>query len=168
MTGIDGSAPLIDAARAADAADAAHAAHEAGDVAYDHVTYDERIARPERIELAEFDVVVCNFSLLHEAIKPLLGAFAALLADGGALVVQTVHPWSARDDAGYVDGWRTEAFAGFAETFAEPMPWYFRTLASWSGALHRAGYVIARLDEPAHPATGEPLSLLVVATPVGR
>jgi hypothetical protein len=44
---------------------------------------------------------------------PLLAAARARLARGGALVIQTVHPWTARGDAPYADGWRTETFAGF-------------------------------------------------------
>ena len=152
--GVDASAALIESARAA------------GGGEFRQASYDELTAHPERVGLAAFDAVVCNFALLHEDIEPLLHAFSQNLRAGGALLIQTVHPWSARGEAGYVDGWRTEEFSSFGEEFVEPMPWYFRTLDSWAGALHRTGFTIEQLTEPVHPATGEPLSLLIVATPV--
>lgn len=153
VVGVDASAGLIEAARAA------------GGGEFHQVSYDDLVTEPGRLGLASFDAVVCNFALLHDDIEALLRAFAALLTHSGVLLIQTVHPWSARGDAGYVDGWRTEQFSSFAGQFAEPMPWYFRTLASWSDALRRAGYTIERIAEPTHPGTGEPLSLLIVASP---
>lgn len=153
VVGVDASAALIEAARAA------------GGGEFRQTSYDEMAAHPERVGLAAFDAVVCNFALLHEDIEPLLRAFARNLRADGALLIQTVHPWSARGEAGYVDGWRTEEFSSFGEEFVEPMPWYFRTLASWAAALHSAGFTIEQLTEPVHPGTGEPLSLLIVATP---
>ena len=91
---------------------------------------------------------------------------AANLAPGGALVIQTVHPWTAAGDEPYADGWRTETFDAFGAEFAEPMPWYFRTLESWVDALHGAGFRLAALREPVHPGTRPPVSLLMVAEPV--
>lgn len=147
--GVDGSAPLIEAA------------HAAGGGAFHVLPFDELAARPERVG-GRFDVVVCNFALLHEDIAPLLGALRSLLETRGVLAIQTVHPWSARGET-YVDGWRTESFAAFGDDFREPMPWYFRTLSSWGSALRRAGFAIEELREPAHPESGDPLSLLIVA-----
>jgi hypothetical protein len=43
------------------------------------------------------------------------------------------------------------------------MPWYFRTLESWFGALEAAGLRVVSLREPVHPETGRPVSLLMVA-----
>ncbi len=43
------------------------------------------------------------------------------------------------------------------------MPWYYRTLESWLAVVRAAGYDIEWVREPAHPETGEPLSLLVAA-----
>ncbi|MNN76874.1 hypothetical protein D3C81_1932900 [compost metagenome] len=85
----------------------------------------------------------------------------SLLAPGGALVIQTLHPWAAA--AGdYQDGWRQETFAGFKGQW-QPMPWYFRTLSSWLNALDMAGFVLAGLQEPQHPQSPVPQSLLLVA-----
>ncbi len=41
------------------------------------------------------------------------------------------------------------------------MPWYFRTTASWIAAAREARLVVDRLEEPTHPDTGKPLSLLL-------
>jgi len=91
-----------------------------------------------------------------------------LLAPGGRLVVQTVHPWGACGDEPYRDGWRLETFEGFgAQVFPEAMPWHFRTLASWHAALAEAGFTVETLREPCHPDTGRPLSLLMVCVPAG-
>lgn len=152
VVGVDASAALIEAARAA------------GGGEFHNVSYEELESDPRRLGAAAFDAVVCNFALLHEDIEPLLRTFAGILTREGALLIQTVHPWSARGESGYVDGWRTEEFSSFGEEFVEPMPWYFRTLGSWSDVIRRAGFTIARIEEPAHPETGEPLSLLIIAT----
>jgi hypothetical protein len=85
----------------------------------------------------------------------------ALLVPGGALVVQTLHPWTAA--AGdYQDGWRNETFAGFKGQW-HPMPWYLRTLSSWINALDMAGFRLVSLQEPQHPQSAVPQSLLLVA-----
>jgi len=79
---------------------------------------------------------------------------------GEGWLVHTVHPWSARGDAPYRSEWRTETFDAFAVSFPSPMPWYSRTLGSWLEQFALAGLRAARLDEPLHPGTGLPLSLL--------
>jgi 2-polyprenyl-3-methyl-5-hydroxy-6-metoxy-1,4-benzoquinol methylase len=154
--GVDGSAPLVESARAS------------GGGRFEVLSYDDLVSRPERLGRGRFDAVVCNFALLQEDVAPLLGALRALLSPDGVLLIQTVHPWSARGEGPYVDGWRTERFAGFGAEFPEPMPWYFRTLASWMESLRAGGFRIDELREPTHPDTGVPLSLLLVAAPAER
>ena len=104
--------------------------------------------------------IVCNFSLLGDPLHPVLSALKARLQPGGQLLVQTVHPWTARGDAAYADAWRTERFEAFSTPFPTPMPWYYRTLSSWHGQFARAGLRVMDLGEPLHPETGIPLSLL--------
>lgn len=152
--GVDGSASLAEAARAS------------GGGSFVHLSYEGLIARPDRLGDEPFDAVVCNFALLQEEIVPLLRSLRARIAPGGALLIQTAHPWSAAGER-YEDSWRVEDFAGFEGDFAEPMPWYFRTLGSWGEALREGGYVIERMREPAGP-DGSPLSLLLVTLPDGR
>jgi 2-polyprenyl-3-methyl-5-hydroxy-6-metoxy-1,4-benzoquinol methylase len=149
ITGIDASAALIAAAAAADP-----------DGTYRSLSYADAIADPGTLG-GPYDAVVCNFALLGAPLTPLLRALAGTLAPGGTLLIQTLHPWTACGEQPYRDGWREETFAGFGAGHWQPMPWYFRTLASWLAEAHAAGLTLAALREPADPATGRPLSLLL-------
>ena len=100
-------------------------------------SYDELPAGP-------FDTIVANFSLLEERLPT--------LPPHRHFVVQTLHP--AFVGGAYVDGWRTETLDGWKE----PMPWYFRTLESWSRAL--GGYAKVEIFEPMHPEKGGPASII--------
>ena len=148
VRGVDGSAPLVERAREQD-----------GAAEYDVVSYEEIIARPERAG-GPYDAIVLNFALFSERVSPILAALGTRLSADGVLLVQTLHPWSAAEEAGYVDGWRVATFAGFGGPFPEPMPWYYRTLETWMREISDAGLTISRLDEPRHPETGQPLSIL--------
>lgn len=152
VTGIDASATLIERARA-----------EGGGTF--HVCSFSALAGLAPVLEGKYDVVVCNFALLDEDIVPVLRALRSVVEARGALIIQTVHPWTAKGDGEYRDGWRTETFAGFGVGFSEPMPWYFRTLASWMSVLRAGGYQVEELREPTHPETGDPLALLLIARP---
>ena len=110
------------------------AAEEAGGGRYRCCSYEELVEDPTRAG-GPYDAIACNFSLLGADLVPLLRALRRNLPPGGALVIQTVHPWTAAGDEGYADGWRTETFDAFGDDFAEPMPWYFRTLGAWVRVL---------------------------------
>ena len=150
--GVDGDATLVDAARAAGSSQV-------------HVANYEALAQAKVDIGRDYDLICANFALLHQDIIPLLAAMNALLAPGGALVIQTLHPWSVAA-GNYQDGWREETFAGFQGQW-QPMPWYFRTLSSWLNALEMAGFRLAGLQEPQHPQSPVPQSLLMVAEPRG-
>jgi 2-polyprenyl-3-methyl-5-hydroxy-6-metoxy-1,4-benzoquinol methylase len=110
------------------------------------------------------DVVVCNFSLLGEAsVNDLLAAMPELLAAGGALLIQTLHPLTAATSEPYLDGWRDGSWVGCGDGFGKPAPWYFRTLSSWLAALAAAGLPLIQLLEPLHPHTGRPASAIFIA-----
>lgn len=146
--GVDGDATLVEAARTA------------GSSPVHLATYQQLVEATVDIG-RDYNLICANFALLHQDIIPLLAAMRALLAPGGALAIQTLHPWSAA--AGdYQDGWREETFAGFKGQW-QPMPWYFRTLSSWLNALDMAGFQLASLQEPQHPQSPVPQSLLLVA-----
>ncbi len=147
-TGVDVSAPLIEQANAL------------GGGAFEVATYDQ-LERDAAVAAGPWRGIVCNFSLLAEPVHPLLSALRARLAPDGVLLIQTVHPWSARGDAPYRSEWRTEAFDAFAVSFPTPMPWFYRTMGDWQAQLALAGLRIAQLEEPLHPTTGSPLSLLL-------
>jgi len=146
--GVDGDATLVDAARAAGSSPV-------------HLASYEALAQAQVDIGSDYDLVCANFALLHQDIIPLLAAMKALLTPGGALVIQTLHPWTAA--AGdYQDGWRQENFEGFKGQW-QPMPWYLRTLSSWVNALDMAGFRLKGLQEPQHPQSAVPQSLLMVA-----
>lgn len=150
--GVDGSPPLVEAARGAGGG-----RFEVAD--YATLTQGATLPGP-------FDAIVCNFALLDEGIVPLLTGLRRRLAASGHLVIHTVHPWEACGEQGYADGWRTETFSAFgAGRFPSAMPWYFRTLPRWIADLREAGLVLAGLHEPLDRDTGRPLSLLMIAAP---
>jgi SAM-dependent methyltransferase len=128
-----------------------------------HLASYEQLAEAKVDIGRDYNLICANFALLHQDIIPLLAAMNTLLAPGGALLIQTLHPWAAA--AGdYQDGWREENFSGFKGQW-QPMPWYFRTLSSWLNALDMAGFALAGLQEPQHPQSPVPQSLLLVAEP---
>lgn len=146
--GVDGDATLVEAARAVGSSRVYLASYE-------------ELAQAKVDIGSDYNVICANFALLHQDIVPLLAAMNALLAPGGTLVIQTLHPWvMAADD--YQDGWREETFTGFKGQW-QPMPWYLRTLSSWLNALDMAGFRLAGLQEPQHPQSAMPQSLLLVA-----
>jgi 2-polyprenyl-3-methyl-5-hydroxy-6-metoxy-1,4-benzoquinol methylase len=151
VVGIDASETLI------------ASAHDLGGGRFFAMTYDALGARAAELG-APFDVAVCNFSLLEADLAPLLDALRGMLAARGQLVIQTVHPWVACGDAPYADGWREETFASFGGGFTTPMPWYFRTFASWVDAICSSRFAIKRIVEPVDAESGRPLSLLIEAT----
>ncbi|MFJ2479638.1 class I SAM-dependent methyltransferase [Pseudomonas sp. NPDC087598] len=147
-TGVDGDATLVEAARVDETSTA-------------HVASYEALVEAKVDIGRDYDLICANFSLLHQDIIPLLAAMNALLVPGGSLVIQTLHPWAvAAGD--YQDGWREETFAGLKGQW-QPMPWYFRTLSSWLNALDMAGYQLVGLQEPQHPQSPVPQSLLLTA-----
>jgi 2-polyprenyl-3-methyl-5-hydroxy-6-metoxy-1,4-benzoquinol methylase len=152
VVGVDASPELIAAAQAL------------GGARFEVAAYADLAARDD---LGRFDAVVFNFALLGEDLRTPLQAARALLRSGGALIVQTVHPWPAAAGGAYADGWRTETFAGFGDGFREPMPWYFRTLGAWLRALSEEGFRVEACIEPVDAADGRLLSLLLHAVPVG-
>jgi 2-polyprenyl-3-methyl-5-hydroxy-6-metoxy-1,4-benzoquinol methylase len=151
--GVDGDATLVESARAA------------GSSSVHMASYEELVEA--KVDIGHgYDLICANFALLHQDIIPLLAAMNALLATGGALVIQTLHPWSVAAGV-YQDEWREETFAGFKGQW-HPMPWYFRTLSSWFNALDMAGFRLVSLQEPQHPQSPVPQSLLLVAEPLHR
>ncbi|MCU0623171.1 MAG: class I SAM-dependent methyltransferase, partial [Gemmatimonadaceae bacterium] len=124
------------------------------------VSYADLVA-DDSAAAGPYDLIVCNFALLDEDLVPLLSALRRRLAHGGRLVIQTVHPFVAAGDVGYVEGWREETFTGFGEGFSAPMPWFFRSLSGWSRAIGDSGLRLAELREP-RAEDGAVLSLVLV------
>ena len=148
-TGMDASTPLIDAAREA-----------SGGADYACVSY-EQLESDATVLAGPFDLVVCNFALLDDRVTPLLSALARRLPASGVILIQIVHPWAAVGDGPYEDGWRTETWGAFERACPSPMPWDFRTTGSWLAAAREARLVVDRLEDPIHPQTKKPLSLIL-------
>lgn len=149
VTGIDGSAPLIEAAQALAGA------------TFLVVSYEELARDPAPLGAA-FDTIVANFSILDDRAEELLCALRPVLARDGRLIVQSVHPLFAGDDA-YADGWRTETFDAIPGAWSESMPWYFRTLGSWVRVFANAGYSLTEIREPMYPDRARPASIIFAA-----
>ena len=114
------------------------------------------------------DVAVANFALIgRDSVNDLIHAAPSLLNDGGALIVQTLHPLMACGDEPYVDGWRTGSWAGFSDDFTDPAPWYFRTLATWMKLFTNSGFRVLEVREPLHPKTQKPVSALFITEVAG-
>jgi 2-polyprenyl-3-methyl-5-hydroxy-6-metoxy-1,4-benzoquinol methylase len=147
-TGVDAIPELVATARRAGGAD------------YHVLTYAQVQAGALQ---RSFDAVVCNFSLLGEtSVDDLVGAVPRLLNPDGVFVVQTLHPVTACGTHPYEDGWRDGSWSGFSDTFADPAPWYFRTIESWVELFRNNRLRLSRLVEPCHPETGQPASVIFV------
>ena len=116
-----------------------------------------------RLDLA-FDAVVCNFSLIGAgSVEGVIGAAPRLLRPDGSLIVQTLHPRIACGGEPYRDGWRDGSWAGIDGAFADPAPWYFRTIESWMALFAKSGFRATEIREPAHPQTQKPASIIFIA-----
>lgn len=147
--GIDGSAGLIDIARSS------HPQQS-----FQHVTY-EQISSGHWKFHRPVDAVLFNFSLLDEDISFLLQASAGFLDASGYLFIQTLHPCFVLAD--YCDGYRREDFKTMQQSFEGEMPWFGRTLQSWSQVFAENLLRIVEIVEP----MGEkvPLSMIFVLQP---
>lgn len=125
----------------------------------------EDIANGALQGIPKFDMVVCNFCLIgNESVTNLLKAIPNLLNETGVSIIQTLHPVMACGDAPYQDGWREGSWAGFPDSFVDPAPWYFRTIASWLALLRHSGLTLVEMREPLHPNTQKPASLILIAS----
>ncbi len=154
VVGVDGCRALVDRAR------------EKGGGCFRAIGYDEIIADPAILGQS-YDGIVCNFSLLGEEIGDLLRSLRQAIVSDGHLLIQTVHPFTAGQEQPYVDGWKTETFDNFGGAFREPMPWYFRTVSSWFQQVSKAGWRVCECEEPTHPQTQIPLSMLLICQSPG-
>lgn len=150
VTGIDGSARLVERAK------------ELGGGDFRVLSYSDAAENP-RLLRGPFGTVVFNFSLLDDKVTGILYAVGATLFPYGRVLIQTLHPGAACGEGEpYRDGWREEAFPGLG--FPEPIPYFFRTFSRWVLELRRAGLILVETYEPLDPDTGRPVSLILSAT----
>ena len=151
VLGIDVNAELIDSAR------------EAGGGRFAAISQEE-LASGALEEC--FDACVCNFSLLGgEVVERLVRGISTRLNPGGALIVQTLHPCAGGIEADYCEGWREGSWAGIDAAFADPAPWYFRTLQAWVKLFRDSRLHIEAMQETRHPETQQLLSIILVGVP---
>lgn len=79
----------------------------------------------------------------------------------GATLIQTLHPCFALSP--YRDGWQSEDFKALATAipFQGAMPWYARTLSSWTRVVRESGLQIEAIHEPSAVDT-RPASMILV------
>lgn len=95
-----------------------------------------------------FDVIVCNFSLIgKESVNHIFQQAPTLLNEGGALIIQTLHPLASKDQQAYQDGWRSGSWVGFDNQFTDPAPWYFRTIDTWEKLYRNSNLELADIIE---------------------
>jgi len=148
FVGTDGSRRLVDYAKRADARNM-----------YKTLSYDD-IAKGGLKEHGRFDVIVYNFSLFGDKIDDVISATVTQLSDRGILIIQTIHPWTVQGREKYEEGWHMESFSGIDGRGWQPVPFFLRTLESWSQLMSRSGLSIQRIREPIDPNSGWPLSLI--------
>ena len=109
-----------------------------------------------------FEAAVINFALIDEQdTEAVLQALPAYLIPGGYVVIQTLHPHLRIAAGDYVTGWKEGSWDGMKRTFTHAYPWYFRTLEDWMHLLQKR-YSLVALQEPLHPETKQPLSLIFI------
>jgi 2-polyprenyl-3-methyl-5-hydroxy-6-metoxy-1,4-benzoquinol methylase len=136
-------------------------ARKAGGGEFSVSSYEEIAAGALAVKV---DVAVANFSLIgKESVEGVIRRAPSLLEQGGALVIQTLHPVASCGDESYADGWRQGSWAGFSPEFSDPAPWYFRTMETWESLLTSSGFRILETREPLHPETGKPASVIFIA-----
>jgi hypothetical protein len=59
------------------------------------------------------------------------------------------------------------SWAGFSDAFSDAPPWYFRTLQTWVELLRTGGLILQQMQEPLHPRTGKPASVIFRAQATG-
>jgi 2-polyprenyl-3-methyl-5-hydroxy-6-metoxy-1,4-benzoquinol methylase len=149
VVGIDAVQSLVDAARLAGGGD------------FRRIPYESLAGE---LSGETFDLAVCNFSLIgKESVEAVFDAVPRILSPGGFFIVQTLHPLAACGDLPYIEGWREGSWAGFGPEFADPAPWYFRTIGDWVALFAGSGLAIREMREPTLAQTGRPASLLLIA-----
>ena len=110
-----------------------------------------------------FDTIVCNFSLLGEhSVAAVFAALPQILAPGGRLIVQTLHPESQPAEIrSQPDRWHAGSWDGFSSAFRDPAPWFYRQRSSWRGLFAAAGLTLQEIN-PQHPETEAPLSAILI------
>jgi hypothetical protein len=137
------------------------AAQQAGGGTFETMSYE---AFAEGAPIDAVDLAVCNFSLLGEAAtRGVIHRLASLLSAHGSLLIQTLHPSFAMAEPVRDARWQAGSWAGCDQAFGRAAPWYSRSLDGWLDLLRGEGFELRAMQEPKHPETGVPCSVIFEA-----
>ncbi|MFP4090552.1 MAG: class I SAM-dependent methyltransferase [Cyclobacteriaceae bacterium] len=146
--GIDGSKSMIQLAIAK------------GGGSYQCLSYGGIIAGAS-IEDSPFDAILLNFSLFDKDSTPaLLQSLKAHLTKQGLIIIQSLHPDAIH--AFEPSHWKPNVWEGLPGTFSDAYPWYHRSMPDWKTLFTSCGLCIKRMEEPEHPQTQRPASVIFV------
>ncbi len=129
---------------------------------YFRYSYEEIIAGQHRLP-TPFDAIVINFALLDkEVTEKLLGCLSYLMRKDGCVIIQTLHPFNTAATEEYKSGWKDGSWKGMSREFLLPYQWYFRTFEDWVKLFVQSHFLIEEINEPIHPQTGKPASVIFV------
>ncbi|GAB1540434.1 class I SAM-dependent methyltransferase [Scytonema sp. NUACC21] len=148
--GVDVTADLVEVAR------------RSGDNRFLVSSYSDLPSR-KFSDITHFSCMICNFSILGQsALEEVAEAGLRLLEDKGSIIIQTLHPLMISGEGSYENGWRETSWQGVGNEAFHPSPWYFRTIESWIEEFHVRGYRLLKLQEPCHPESKKPASIIFV------
>jgi 2-polyprenyl-3-methyl-5-hydroxy-6-metoxy-1,4-benzoquinol methylase len=134
-------------------------------VSWEQKSYQDLIAGASHNQ-EQFQIISINFALFEkELVELLLLALPNYLSENGRVIIQTLHPLMACGDAAYEEGWREGNWNGFSTSFKDPHPWYFRTMAALVNLFTASGLILDQMQEPIHPKTGKPASVIFELVP---
>ncbi|TGN40642.1 class I SAM-dependent methyltransferase [Marinobacter confluentis] len=117
------------------------------------------------LQLGDFELVVCNFSLFGDKpVSDFIASLPFLLKPGGVCVIQTLHPAHFLKESYYSTGWRRGTWAGLPGAFGASPPLFMRTLESWWALFRACGIQIIDLKEPSD-TSGIPQSIILTVSP---
>lgn len=112
------------------------------------------------LQLGEFDLVVCNFSLFGDKpVSDFIASLPCLLKPKGVCVIQTLHPTHFLTESDYSTGWREGTWAGLPSAFGASPPLFTRTLENWWTLFRSCGVQVIDLIEPPG-SDGKPESII--------
>ena len=129
---------------------------------YFHYTYTQIIQGTHDLP-CPFDAITINFALLDkDDTDSIIQYLPNLLSETGLVFIQTLHPLSIATSGDYVSGWKEGSWQGMKQKFVLPYRWYFRTIQEWVNLFNKTGFNLLTLQEPIHPVTKSPVSIIFV------
>lgn len=149
-TGVDAIPTLIEAAKLK------------GKGKFKVMTYED-LTKGVIFKQVPYDIISINFALFeNRKTARLIKKLPRYLTSNGQIIIQTLHPFAVATDKKYESAWRKDSWEGLKRNFKQPHKWYFRTLEDWIKLFKKAKLNLIALQEPIHPKTGRPASIIFV------